>query len=1133
MLHLIQSNKMEVLQQQLIALIKTSGYAKDNLQRILQPDTIIVQSPGMAQWLKIDIANSLNIAANIDFPLPSSYIWNQYQAYFDDLPTTSSFTKDNMTWKLMQVLPGYLSHPAFSQVNDYVKQGSQFTLFQLCQKIADVYDQYQVYRPDWIMSWESGGELADPSFEPSIIDNHQWQVILWRALVEETESLGESTYHRANLHSQLIEKISRDNLEKEPLPLYIFGISALPQQQLQVFEAIGQNRDVFLFWCNPCAQYWGDIVDEKTRVKRRLSAQSQPAEKNPNDGYLDVGNPLLASWGKPGRDYHEMLLMSSAEQHDYFIEYEPQNMLETLQSEVLNLTMRGSHLPLSAEELLGDGEQFPKIIVATDDNSIQIHSCHSKIRELEVLHDFLLHQFEANPQLNPTDIVVMMPDVASYAPYIDGVFGSMTTDMFIPYSISDRNVTQESDVVDSFLQMLSLHQSRLGLTDVLTLLEVPAIAAKFEITLDDYENIRFWLTDSGFRWGWDDEDKQRWLLPETFQNTFLFALERLIAGYAMSGHNLFERIADEDTKNRYSFISPYLDIEGQNALALGKLYEFAKCLHDMMQFCSLQAPLQSKSEAALEFIDRFYLVPEEQQVFLNKLRQGIESIAEHHQQYDAPIEQDIFYSAVKESIQSKGVGQRFLAGTVNFCTLMPMRSIPFSQVCLLGMNDQDYPRQTVPIGFDLVRHSSARRGDRSRRQDDRYLFLEALLSARQQLYISFIGASARDNSDRNPSILVSELTDYCLSVFCLSAPVEDLADSTNDRMLQHIQFSHHLQPFSEPYFRQGGKLSLSFQQHWLSVINQRQLTEIASPFITEALPKPEELGSSNIELNELVAFYVNPARYFFHFRWRTGLQIYHDSLVDEEPFNIDGLLRYHMNQTLVEKATSASFDAAGLESQALAQWQSQGILPIGEIGKLDAKDIFLDNEEFLQRVMDATGEQKKQRAEVDIVLGEFNLQGWVQDIFNHNLILFRPGKLRGQDKLKLWLLWLSYCAMQNSNKSANSGDLQGIFVAKDKSFTLSAVEPKEARSELAKLIQVYQNGLNEPLPFFPNSAATWIETGDLNKAIAVFDGNYMVSGEGQEANIQRMFPQLQEVLDRFDEISQQVVAPMYQWEVKS
>jgi exodeoxyribonuclease V gamma subunit len=414
MLHLVQSNKMESLAAVLIAWLQQNQGIED----IFVPDSILVQSPGMAQWLKIEIGEALGVAANLDFPLPSSFIWQLYRQHISDLPEQSAFTKDNMTWKLMGILPASLKQPEFATIEQYLSDDTPLKLYQLCQKIADIYDQYLVYRPEWILAWEQG----DNTLDDTDVSQQPWQPILWRQLVACAAQLQESPFHRANLHQALLSKLAGEASSSQSKPLFVFGLSAMPVQQLEILKALAEHREVIIFWFNPSQHYWGDIVDTKTLLKSQLKQPDKESEGLPGmDDYLLVGNPLLASWGKLGRDYQDMLLNLDIEQHDFFIEHEPANILEHIHHEVLELTCRGASEPLSPDELLSNGIEYPKIAIASDDKSVQVHACHSKVRELEVLHDQLLHLFAANPGWHPGDVIVMMPDVASYAPVIDGV----------------------------------------------------------------------------------------------------------------------------------------------------------------------------------------------------------------------------------------------------------------------------------------------------------------------------------------------------------------------------------------------------------------------------------------------------------------------------------------------------------------------------------------------------------------------------------------------------------------------------------------------------------------------------------------------------------------------------------------
>lgn len=1137
MLYLVQSNKMECLAESLISCLQeTAGQGTT----VFDSDQILVQSPGMSQWLKIQIAEKLGIAANIDFPLPSSFIWQLYQQHIQNLPEQSAFTKPNMTWKLLSILPTMLEQAEFVAIKQYLADSQPLKLYQLAGKIADVYDQYLVYRPDWIIHWEAGqndlpGELSDNN-DKSICESHPWQPILWRALVVNSESLGESPFHRANLHHTLLEALhssnNQDNETKAVKPLMVFGISAMPMQQLEVLSALAETRDVLIFWFNPSQHYWGDIVDKKTQAKAQLKAIDNTELAGVE--FLDIGNPLLASWGKLGRDYQDMLLGLELQQQDCFIDIQPECLLQHIQSDVNNLQFRATADELDASELLSNGKDYPKVEIAPSDSSLQVHACHSKVRELEILHDQLLKRFNDNPEWHPGDVIVMMPDVATYAPFIEGVFGAVDNKLSIPYAISDRNVGQVSPLLASFLQLMKLHQSRLTLSEVLSLLEVPAVQRKFTIDPQEFELLQHWLTDAGVRWGWNEQDKKRWDLPAEKQNTWVFGLQRLLAGYAMASTELYQ--------GSQEVISAYVDIEGQQAVALGKCYQFTGALLKVLAFCQQSHTIQYKVEQALELVSELYDADETEQADMLILRETLEKMLVHSLQYTDEIDQDVFVSELQQNIQENGVGQRFLAGYVNFCTLMPMRSIPFKMVCLLGMNDTDYPRQSVPMSFDLMRLAPAKRGDRSRRLDDRYLFLEALLSAREQLYFSYQGYSQKDNSPMAPSILLSELMEYCQQGFCLSGQLHLDVEDTEKNLLDHLTVNHKLQPFNQAYFdtaltQNQPESYFSFNQKQQTIAEQLQQPSKVLLFNPVPLMQSSE-QTTQLELEILIQFFQNPAKAFFMQRWQTRFYPLGQQNSDEEPFTFDGLDRYKINQRLVQQALDMNLaenldtETAQLNQQPnigislLNELRAEGKLPTGQTGDLALRPLAKQSGDLAQQITQLSQSiNTSQSVDIDLQIDDITLIGRVGSLYGQNLILWRTGKLRAKDRIALYLQWLCLCA-DSSKTTLKTGLKQAHFISTEKLYSLPVVEKQYALQQLTIWLEYWQLGGDQILHFYPEAAWQWVTSQDINKTLNIFIGNDFAAGEGSEAHIQRVCPDLAEQFDAFSQLAETLLLPL-------
>ncbi|WP_158969283.1 exodeoxyribonuclease V subunit gamma [Paraglaciecola sp. L3A3] len=1118
MLHLIQSNKMEVLAETLISCFRETAQQGHS---IFEPDQVLVQSPGMSQWLKIKIAESLGIAANIDFPLPSSFIWQLYRQHIQGLPEQSAFTKPNMAWKIMSLLPTLLEQDEFAPIKRYLADDQALKLYQLAGKIADVYDQYLVYRPEWILSWEQGDDnlayLSQGFSQLSAEQTHAWQPILWRALVQYSEDLDESPYHRANLHQGLLTALQNvevsDSHNVNEKPLMVFGISAMPLQQLEVLNALAKSREVLIFWFNPSQHYWGDIVDRKTQAKAQLKAIDKP---DIGAELLDVGNPLLASWGKLGRDYQDMLLSFDLQQQDCFIEQTAASLLEHIQLDINNLQFRNTANDLAASELLSNGVEYPKIEISPTDNSLQVHACHSKIRELEILHDQLLKRFNDNPAWSPADIIVMMPDVATYAPYIEGVFGAVQSDLYIPYAISDRNFAQVSPLIISFINIMKLHQSRLTLSEVLSLLEVPAVQRKFDISLQEYELIQHWLNDAGIRWGWDGKDKTRWDLPAEKQNTWLFGLQRLLAGFAMSANSLFQ--------GHDELIAPYADIEGQQSVALGKCYSVIQVILSALNFCQQKQNINTKVTGALQLLEQLYLVEENEQIELISVRESLEAILSHQSQFTGELEQDVFVSELEQNIQEKGVGQRFLAGYINFCTLMPMRSIPFKMVCLLGMNDTDYPRQSVPMGFDLMRLAPVKRGDRSRRLDDRYLFLEALLSAREQLYLSYQGYSQKNNSALSPSILLSELLEYCQQGFALQGELTLDVEQTEHNLLKHLLVSHKLHAFELAYFDDSHKNLISFNPA-IAKIAQQTLQKVETPSFFEQQEQQDIQVNTRIDLDELIEFYLNPAKVFFVNRWQSRFYPLADNNTDLEPFAFDGLDRYQINDALVNVMVQQFQDNKQLQksgvNELVTEFRAQGLLPIGVTGDLAIQPLLQQSENIAKQMIELLAGSHRSHVDLDINIHQHTVTGRIKHIYGQNLILWRPGKLREKDKVILYLYWLCLCV-----SPPKQGLDSAFFVSVEKLYRLPVIDKEVAESALNNWLNVYVFGQRQVVHFYPKTAWQWLKTEDQNKTIQAFKGNQFSSGEGDEVHTQRVCPDLSECFSEFTALAESLLLPL-------
>lgn len=1119
MLRVYHSNRLDVLEALMEFIVE-----RERLDDPFEPEMILVQSTGMAQWLQMTLSQKFGIAANIDFPLPASFIWDMFVRVLPEIPKESAFNKQSMSWKLMTLLPQLLEREDFTRLRHYLTDDSdKRKLFQLSSKAADLFDQYLVYRPDWLAQWETG-HLVE-----GLGEAQAWQAPLWKALVEYTDELGQPRWHRANLYQRFIETLESATTCPPGLPsrVFICGISALPPVYLQALQALGKHIEIHLLFTNPCRYYWGDIKDPAylakllTRQRRHsfedrelpLFRDSENAGQLFNsDGEQDVGNPLLASWGKLGRDYIYLLSdLESSQELDAFVDVTPDNLLHNIQSDILELENRAV-AGVNIEEFSRSDNKRP---LDPLDSSITFHVCHSPQREVEVLHDRLLAMLEEDPTLTPRDIIVMVADIDRYSPFIQAVFGSAPADRYLPYAISDRRARQSHPVLEAFISLLSLPDSRFVSEDVLALLDVPVLAAWFDITEEGLRYLRQWVNESGIRWGIDDDNVRELELPATGQHTWRFGLTRMLLGYAM-----------ESAQGEWQSVLPYDESSGLIAELVGHLASLLMQLNIWRRGLAQERPLEEWLPVCRDMLNAFFLPDAETEAAMTLIEQQWQAIISEGlgAQYGDAVPLSLLRDELALRLDQERISQRFLAGPVNICTLMPMRSIPFKVVCLLGMNDGVYPRQLAPLGFDLM-SQKPKRGDRSRRDDDRYLFLEALISAQQKLYISYIGRSIQDNSERFPSVLVQELIDYIGQSHYLPGDEALNCDESEARVKAHLTCHHTRMPF-DPQNYQPGNLQ-SYAREWLPAASQAGKAH--SEFVQ---PLPFTLPET-VPLETLQRFWAHPVRAFFQMRLQVNFRTEDSEIPDTEPFILEGLSRYQINQQLLNVLVEQD-DAERL----FRRFRAAGDLPYGAFGEIFWETQCQEMQQLADRVIACR--QPGQSMEIDLACNGVQITGWLPQVQPDGLLRWRPSLLSVAQGMQLWLEHLVYCASGGNGESR-------LFLRKDGEWRFPPLAAEQALHYLSQLIEGYREGMSAPLLVLPESGGAWLKTcydaqndamldddSTLQKArtkfLQAYEGNMMVRGEGDDIWYQRLWRQLTpETMEAIVEQSQRFLLPLFRF----
>lgn len=1070
MLYAHYSNKPELLARLLAEVLRGPVPGRP----VLEPDLLVVQNAGLGRWLQLQVAQTLGIAANLSVLFPAEFVWQTLQELVPDLPHENPFAPHRLAWWIFSLFDHLAGQTGLEPLTHYLAGSDQFKRWSLAGRLARLLDQYLLFRPDMIRDWENGE------------DGH-WQAHLWRALVQWT-----GTRHWARLQGELVATVTSDRFQGNNLParIAVFGIPSLSPSFLAALDAISHHAEVHLFWFNPCAAPWSHIT-----------TISEEKESGPMELHYERGNTLLAKWGKQGRDTLDLILDLQPREADLFDAPDADTLLSSVQQEICLLRDRGDE----------DDVFMPD----PADHSITIHVCHSPMREVEVLHDQLLDRFARDAHLTPGDVLVLAPDISLYAPCIDAVFGAAAEHCCIPYAVADRNCMEEEPVVASFLALLDLPDGRLEAETVLGLLENSHIASRFSLDETALEQVRSWLAHTRVRWGRDGAWRKRHGFPDSSEHTWQAALDRLVLGAAMGEE---EPVAG---------LLPYMDIEGETARMLGRFHTFATAVFEAAAALGREQPVDSWRQLLDHLTDVFFTVDNDSATPLQAVRQAVTVFEEVAAQ--AMGEKSVALPVVRhfltEQFAAMPAGHsRFLTGAVTCCAMVPMRSIPFKLICMLGMGHNAFPRVSTPESMDLMARSY-KKGDRSRRDDDRYLFLETLLLARHALYISYVGRDIRDDSEIPPSVLVSDLLDYLLQGVPEKGAMDD--DGPREKLLRRLVTLHPLQPFDPVYFQNNGRYP-GYSEDLLNACRGLHGISRAAPgFFSTPLAEPEE-SVREIELDRLVEFYCNPARALLRRRLGLWLERSETTIEGREPFVMDwDAAETARLEWLVRFAPEQDLD--GLEKRL----RMRNLLPHGLAGRVCLeKEIsgFSVMAKEARQVMDALIEDPwPVDLEIDLPHDRerVRLVGWITGLrVGRGLVHLRLRRAQARDRILLVLHHLALSA-DTSRPLPPCSEL----LALDRHDRLRPVHPQQAREFLSNYINYFFEGQQQPLPFFPKSAWAYFDAGPRSRPMEVarkkWRSTYFARhGEDADPYYRKLFAGQDPVDARFERLVRELLLPL-------
>ena len=1076
------SNRTEDLLEHLAAVLQSAPQ-----KSLFGAELFLIQSQGMERVVSQNLADRFGSFCNFRFYLPLNFLG--HVADLLDLGISpDGFDRGILTWRIEALLRD-CDGEKYKPLHRYLHgEEPSRRRYQLARRIADTFDQYQLMRSKMVLDWEE--DRSTFSSGPEAVAE-AWQMALWRRLVAQPEGGA----HRAMLFQRVIDFLNKSGegelSARLPQRVSIFGVHTLPPRFLEYLATLSRQMNVHLYLLSPCQGYWGDMTGEKKALRTALKTGLEAAEGA-------GGHPLLADLGRQGRDLQEIML----EDIDFTLE------ITSWHDAVEDAAEDG---PLLLEQVQHDillGKVTPTRLDA--DDSIRVISTHSRWRELEVLHDHLLQFLEDDPSVTLRDIVVMAPDIQHYAALIPAVFND------IQYSVADRSLQWRNPAIAAFSLFLDLFKGRFGRSEVMELLQHRLVAERFEMNEKDVEEVTRWTEEAGIRWGLSVQQRSE-LGLDFSEATFRSGLDRLLMGFMIDSDNFVDGVL------------PWPDLEGRGAAALGGLCEFFAVIERAETEFHHPRSLTEWSTLLLENMEN--LLTDTGAGEVTELRTLLAGLAESEQftgaqEVDFTVICEWFTDCTAESRSSSG----FLGGRLTFCSMLPMRSIPFKAICLLGLDDGVFPRTDRADSFSLIA-AAPRLGDRSSRNDDRYQFLEAILAARRVLYLSYIGLSEQNGDVLPPSVVVSEFLD----LLSRSYGVTDLV------------CEHPLYSFSDRYFDGSSSALFSYSRHNLAVARARQeawkelqVPQETAPFqgFDEVSPfgwwqgEVEQEEAESISVGELFNFYKNPQAWFVNnvlgIRPNTG-DVRRD---DRESFSLNPLEKAIVNKNLFDEmivAGGALKETA--EEEILHRLQSQSLWPLGTSGRLNFAEQQRGVLNYVNRVQELNlGDPQPEKliempstpATDNLVLG-----GTLTGFFTGGNLQLRFGKLRGKDLLRGWLHHQLSCLAGLPGET--------WLLAEDATLHFNGDITKDdggLNPGITSLLRLWREGRRRPLCALVEPAFDWalkaagkgdVEAAALAKLKRGLENLYepelaLLLGEGEPDAL---------LGDEFEQFAEKVMVPVY------
>ncbi|RVW06007.1 exodeoxyribonuclease V subunit gamma [Rhodococcus spongiicola] len=1020
----------------------------------LQREVVAVPAKGVERWLTQRLSHVLGagngghgdgVAANIDFPSPTRLVDQALASAtgydVDDDPWHPS----RVLWTLLQVIDDCVDEPWCSVLARHLGCGADDhrsgRRYGTAAHLAELFRSYASQRPAMLVDW-AGGRDTDGA-EPLDADL-QWQAQLWRRLRERIG--GPSPAER--LEGACARLRDEPCLLDLPERLSLFGPTRLGTDQIQVLAAIGANRDVHLWIPHPSIEMWGAMSD--TAPPRRRAEDLRA---------LDVAHPLLASLARDVRELQSRLKAVEMVDVHHPRKSRPTTLLGRLQSDIA-------------------ADRAPAACRA--DDTVEIHACHGPARQVETLRERLLHLFQDDPTLEPRDVIIMCPDVETYAPLVRAAFGQgIQGERSHPghrlrVRLADRALHQTNPVLGVVATLLDLADSRITISQVLDLAATGPVRRRFGFDDDALERIREWTTAAGARWGIGARERRAFGLDGFEQNTLKTALDRILLGAA----------ADDADGEWLSLALPLDDVESNDIELTGRLAEYVDRLDVSLRGLTGLQTAEQWSAALSRALDLLVDVAEADAWQLGQARRELAVAVDHGG--DTQLRLADIRAMLRSRLAGRPTRANFRTGELTVCTMVPMRSVPHRVVALLGLDDDVFPRGTNVDGDDVLARDPFL-GERDPRSEDRQLLLDAIMSATERLLLFYTGADPTNGTVRPPAVPLSEVRDVLETMTGPGAVVT----------------RHPLQPFDPRNFDPDNPLS--FDRAALAGAQSAQQPPAAQPaFLPEPLPAVE-LGDGVVDLADLISFLEHPIQGFL--RQRLGFRVpeLDEEAADALDLELDPLARWGIGDRMLT-ARLAGTDQAAFRA---AEWR-RGTLPPAKLGETALGEIewAVDS---LARAAAPVHAGRPETVDIDVDLGGGRrLSGTVDGVHGgppgHAVVARTTfSRLAPKHRIAAWVRLLAIAATGRFDGPTAVTTGRGRGRSPVARSALAA--PENPAEILRRLVDLRERGLQRPLPMAPKASAVYTDLRFRGRSVELalvaaekeWDGDF---GDGKDRHIE-------------------------------